>query len=60
MRQTPVSWQEASPPTEWPAAPVLTDDWNPVDTLDLAEREEARVGRWQAMPAAVRGALVWE
>lgn len=48
------------PPTEWPAGQVLTDDWNPLDAMDVASREAARVSRRQTMPAAVRGALVWE
>lgn len=48
------------PPTEWPPAPALTDDWNPADTMDLSEREAARVSRWASMPAAIRGALAWE
>jgi spermidine synthase len=48
------------PAIEWPAGRVLTDDWNPVDTLDLADTEADRVGRWASMPAAVRSALAWE
>jgi spermidine synthase len=48
------------PPTEWQAGQVLTDDWNPVDAMDVRDREAARVSRWQSMPAVVRSALAWE
>lgn len=48
------------PPTEWPAAEVLTDDRNPVDAMDVASREVSRAGRRVTMPAAVREALAWE
>lgn len=48
------------PPTEWPAGQVLTDDWNPVDVMDVSDREAARVNRWQSMPAVVRTVLAWE
>lgn len=45
---------------EWPAAAVLSDEWNPVDALDEAMREASRAGRRATMPAAVRESLVWE
>ena len=48
------------PATTWPAAEVLTDDRNPVDSLDGVNREAARMARRNTMPAAVRGALAWE
>jgi spermidine synthase len=48
------------PPTEWPAAQVLTDDWNPVDAMGVRDREAARVSRWQSMPSEVQSALAWE
>lgn len=48
------------PATSWPAADVLTDDRNPVDVMDVSDREAARVSRWQSMPAVVRAALQWE
>ena len=48
------------PATTWPAARPLADDWNPVDAMDVADREAARVGRWRTTPAAVQRALVWE
>ena len=53
------TWIEV-PPVDWPAAPVLTDDWNPVDTLDARHLEEWRVARRNAFPADVRAALDWE
>ena len=48
------------PPTEWPEGIVLTDDWNPADTLDAAGLEQARIRRRGDMPAQVRTALAWE
>ncbi len=48
------------PPTTWPAGIVLTDDWNPADTLDLAGLESSRVRRRADMPADVLTALAWE
>jgi spermidine synthase len=53
------TWLEV-PPVEWPAAPVLTDDWNPVDTLDAKPLERLRVARRNDFPAGVRAALDWE
>jgi len=52
-------WLEV-PPVEWPAAPVLTDDWNPVDTLDVAGLEASRSMRRRVFPAVIRAALAWE
>jgi spermidine synthase len=48
------------PPTTWPDAPVLTDDWNPVDTLDTAPLEALRLSRKASFPDPVRDALAWE
>ncbi|MBJ7259916.1 MAG: fused MFS/spermidine synthase [Chthoniobacterales bacterium] len=53
------AWYEV-PPTEWPEGIVLTDDWNPADTLDAAGLERARIRRRADMPAEVRTALAWE
>ena len=53
------AWHEV-PPTEWPEGIVLTDDWNPADTLDAAGLEQARIRRRADMPAEVRTALAWE
>ena len=53
------SWNGV-PETDWPDAPVLTDDWNPLDTLDAKPLEELRVARRNAFPADVRAALDWE
>jgi hypothetical protein len=53
------TWLEV-PPAEWPQAPVLTDDWNPVDTLDAKPLEELRVARRNTFPAGIRAALDWE
>lgn len=48
------------PPAEWPAGVVLTDDWNPVDTLDLTDVERLRVTRRRDVPPEVLAALAWE
>ncbi len=48
------------PPVEWPKGIVLTDDWNPADTLDVAGLESSRVRRRNDMPADVLTALAWE
>lgn len=48
------------PPTRWPDAPILTDDWNPIDTLDSAGIESIRLSRRMSFPAGVRQALAWE
>ncbi len=48
------------PPTTWPAGIVLTDDWNPADTLDVAGLESSRVRRRADMPPDVLTALAWE
>lgn len=48
------------PPVDWPAAPVLTDDWNPVDALDLGGVEAFRSQRRRDFPAVIRAALAWE
>jgi len=53
------TWLEV-PPVEWPVATVLTDDWNPVETMDLAAKDAARMTRRATTPAAVRAALAWE
>lgn len=53
------TWLEV-PPTRWPDAPILTDDWNPVDTLDAAEIEAIRLTRRMSFPEGVREALAWE
>jgi spermidine synthase len=53
------TWLEV-PPTAWPPAPVLTDDWNPVDTLDAKLLEQLRVARRNEFPSDVRAALDWE
>jgi spermidine synthase len=53
------AWHEV-PPTEWPEGIVLTDDWNPADTLDAVGVEQARIRRRADMPAEVRTALAWE
>jgi spermidine synthase len=53
------TWLEV-PPVDWPKAPVLTDDWNPVDTLDARSLERLRVARRNDFPADVRAALDWE
>jgi len=52
-------WLEV-PPTDWPEGIVLTDDWNPADTLDAVGVEKARIRRRGDMPAEVRTALAWE
>ena len=52
-------WNEV-PPVEWPQGVVLTDDWNPSDTLEARGLEATRAGRRAALPPAVRSALVWE
>ena len=48
------------PPITWPDSPVLTDDWNPLATLDTASLEAIRLSRRASMPAPVREALAWE
>lgn len=48
------------PPISWPEASILTDDWNPVDVLDLADLETGRAARQAAFPESVRTALAWE
>lgn len=48
------------PAAEWPPGIVLSDDWNPVDTLGLQAVERSRVTRRADMPADVRAALAWE
>ena len=48
------------PPAEWPLAPVLNDDWNPIDVLEVADVEVSRFRRREAFPAAVRAAIAWE
>jgi len=48
------------PPVRWPDAPILTDDWNPVDVLDIAGLEAGRAARQASFPAPVRTALAWE
>jgi len=53
------AWAEV-PPVEWPEGMLLTDDWNPADTLDAAGVEQARIRRRGDMPAEVRTALAWE
>jgi hypothetical protein len=53
------TWLEV-PPVEWPAAPILTDDWNPVDTLDVAGLEASRSTRRVVFPEPIRAALAWE
>ncbi|MFM9058666.1 MAG: fused MFS/spermidine synthase [Planctomycetaceae bacterium] len=53
------TWLDVAP-VEWPAAAVLADDRNPIDVIDVADREAARVGRRESMPVAVREALAWE
>lgn len=53
------TWLDVAP-VEWPAAAVLTDDWNPVDSLATADMEAARTSRWKSMPLAVRSGLEWE
>jgi spermidine synthase len=53
------AWLEV-PPTDWPKGEVLTDDWNPADTLDVAGLEAARLRRRADMPEQVRVALAWE
>lgn len=50
----------AVPPVEWPEGILLTDDWNPADTLDAAGLEKSRIRRRNDMPAEVRRALAWE
>ena len=48
------------PEVDWPKGMVLTDDWNPVDTLDARRLEQLRVARHDSFPADVRAALAWE
>lgn len=52
-------WSEV-PPTTWPEGVLLTDDWNPADTLDVSGMESLRVRRRADMPTEVRTALTWE
>jgi len=55
----PFIWIEL-PPTSWPDAPVLTDDWNPIDVLDATAIETIRASRRATNPAPIRAALGWE
>ena len=48
------------PPTTWPEAPVLTDDWNPADMIDARAVEDLRASRRTSLPATLRQALAWE
>jgi SAM-dependent methyltransferase len=48
------------PPTTWPDAPVLTDDWNPADMIDARAVEDLRASRRTSLPATLRHALAWE
>lgn len=50
----------AIPAVEWPEGVLLTDDWNPADTLNTTVLEQARMRRRGDMPPDVRGALAWE
>ena len=53
------TWIEV-PPTTWPEAPVLTDDWNPVDVLDATALEVLRVRQRSRFPSRIQAALSWE
>ena len=48
------------PPANWPDAPILTDDLNPIDILDTTSIEELRLSRRASFPASVQAALTWE
>jgi spermidine synthase len=50
----------AVPEVSWPDAPVLTDDWNPVDVLNTAGIDASRASRRGTFPDDVRQALDWE
>lgn len=52
-------WAAVTEPV-WPEAFVLSDDWNPVDTLDARGLEATRQAQRESLPDAVREALVWE
>lgn len=53
------NWVEI-PPTTWPEASVLTDDWNPVDVMDTAALEAMRAERRTQFSKGVEAALAWE
>jgi spermidine synthase len=48
------------PALSWPAAPVLTDESNPLGTLEIAALESLRQSLRTCYPPSVRDALVWE